>query len=103
MAGPGMPRAVAQLHLAHFRQREATPLASRRQARLALAAELVSQRFLLALRVAEDDRAKPRARTRRRRSESVLLPPSPERTDCNSGLAWHAKARRELRPNKHSP
>ncbi len=52
-----MPRAVMEQSIANLRQVEATPLAARRQAPLALPAKLISQRDLLPLGVAEDVRA----------------------------------------------
>src|SRR5207245_10503372 len=58
VAGAGMPWAIAELSVANLRQPEASPLASRRQTRLALAAKLISQRDLLPFGVAEDVRAK---------------------------------------------
>jgi hypothetical protein len=57
MARAGKPSSIAKLDVADLRQPEATPLASGRQARPALAAELIRQRLLLPLRVAKDDRA----------------------------------------------
>jgi hypothetical protein len=58
MSGAGTPGAIAELNLAHLGQPEATPFTSWRQSRLALAAELIGQRFLLPFGVAKNDRAK---------------------------------------------
>jgi hypothetical protein len=58
VARPGAPRSVAELDIANLRQRKAPPLSSGRQFLAALAAELVGQRPLLPVRMAENDRAK---------------------------------------------
>jgi hypothetical protein len=52
-----MPGPVAELNVVDFGKKQATPLPTGRQAFRAFAAELIGQRLLLALRVAEDDRA----------------------------------------------
>ena len=53
-----MPWTIDEPSAANLRQQEASPLASRPQASLALAAKLVGQRDLLPFGVAEDVRAK---------------------------------------------
>src|SRR5439155_1983760 len=53
VAVTGMPRSVAQTDISYLREPEATPLTSRRQTLLALAAKLIGQRFLLPLRAAK--------------------------------------------------
>ena len=57
MAGADQPWSVTELGVADLGQEETTPLACPRQTRLAFAADLIGQGFLLPLRVAEDDRA----------------------------------------------
>ena len=52
-----MPWSIDEPSAANLRQQEASPLASRPQASLALAAKLVGQRDLLPFGVAEDVRA----------------------------------------------
>src|SRR5262249_59928906 len=51
------PRPIPQLHVADLGEPETAPLAAARQAGPAPAAKLKSQRLLLPLRMAEDDRA----------------------------------------------
>ena len=53
-----MPWSIDEPSAANLRQQEASPLASRPQASLALAAKLVGQRDLLPFGVAEDVRTK---------------------------------------------
>src|SRR5690349_20941611 len=50
------PWSVTQLDVADLRQPETTPVAFRPQTRVAFPAELIGQRFLLSLRMTEDDR-----------------------------------------------
>ena len=56
VAGTGSPRAVAELNSTDFCEPETTPFALGRQARSALAAELIGEDLLLLLRMAENDR-----------------------------------------------
>jgi hypothetical protein len=99
MTGTGKPRSLTEFDIADLRQPETTPLALRRQARLAPAAKLIGQRFLLPLRVAEDDRAK-LARIAAVHADDLLM-----RTHCllERGVisAWHGSYFGRLRSRKH--
>jgi hypothetical protein len=57
MAGTDQPGSFTELGVADLGQEKTTALACPRQSRLAFAANLIGQGFLLPLRVAEDDRA----------------------------------------------
>lgn len=53
----GVPRPLAELNVAHLREEKTFPVTAGRQARFALAIELIGQRFLFALGVTENNRA----------------------------------------------
>ena len=57
VAVTSMPRSIAKTNISHLREKEAKPLASRRQTLLAVAAKLVGQRFFLPLRVTKNNGA----------------------------------------------